>query len=270
MTATRHRARRGARPADVDPRQLEVDERTAELLALWRAMPYALARDSAGLLTGDRHTSGAAQGSPATVNLTVVEASVQIERGLAELAAQSERLLNLERRRRPPVEAIAALPEWHRSLELRAPALAKHMRQDLGEWVLLAGRAIGVKRHDVRLGPLCPDHRDTKPTPLLRIGDEARVAPTLLDGPPSASTHRVAEDGRLLTASGNPTDWVLTTDGPVWRSVDGTPALTWQTSTTIRCPHCRLTWTDTSQRRILGARLVAAGDSPSVAAAITK
>jgi hypothetical protein len=282
------KARRSSKPtgrqAPVDADQLFVDEKAGELLTLWRAMPYALARDSAGQMSGDRHAKGGVKGSPAAVNLTVVEASVSIGRGLDELAGQAVRLLRLERRPRMPAQVIVQLPDWHRALAGRGEPLAKYMRADLKAWTSTAGRAIGVQRRDVPLGHLCPDHRDTHPTQLLRVGDEARIASTLLDGPPRprrvapATTAlcgddecrhwscQVVRDRRLLDGSGEPTDWIDTPDGPVWLSMTGEHAFSWSTSSTIRCPHCRLAWSTTTHRRVLAAQLVARGDDRTTVA----
>jgi len=285
VSTKRVRSRAG-RQAPVDGDQLFVEEKAGELLTLWRAMPYALARDSAGQLGGDRYAKGAVKGSPAAVNLTVVEASMTIGRGLDGLAAEVVRMLKLERRPRMPAQVIVQLPNWHRTLAGRGEPLATYMRADLGRWTATAGRAIGVQRRDVPIGHLCPDHRDAKPTQLLRQGDEARIAASLLEGPPRARRvapptivpcpdeycrHQSCEqlrDRRLLDEHGDSTDWVDTPDGPVWLSLIGEHAFSWTTSTTIRCPHCRLTWTTTAERRILAARLVAAGDSKATASAL--
>jgi len=223
------------------------------------------------------------KGSPAAVNLTVVEASISIGRGLDDLAAEIVRMLKLERRPRMPAQVIVHLPDWHRELAVRGAPLARYMRGDLGRWTAAAARAIGVQRRDVSIGHRCPDHRDTKPTELLRQGAEARIATTLLEGPPRARRvavtalcpgdecrHRsceLARDRRLLDEHGDATDWIDTPDGPVWLSVSGEHAFNWTTSTTIRCPHCRLTWSTTTERRVLAARLIAAGDDRKSAAA---
>jgi hypothetical protein len=288
VSSNAHRSRTPTgRQAPVDAEQLFVDEKAGELLTLWRAMPYALARDSAGQMSGDRHAKGGVKGSPAAVNLTVVDASISIGRGLDDLAAEVVRLLKLDGRPRLPDRVIVQLPVWHRELAVRGAPLARYIRKDLGKWTSDAARAIGVQRRDVPIGQLCPDHRDTKPTQLLRQGDQARIAPSLLDGPPAVRQLATVElvgatcgnrlcghgrchwvrDRRFLDESGRPTDWVDTSDGPVWLSMMGGHAFTWTTSTAIRCPHCRLTWSTTTERRILAARLVAAGDDRNTVAA---
>lgn len=280
--------RAGARPVDVDPHQLEVDDGAEELLALWRVMPAALARDSAGTLNGDRHATGAKSGSDATINVAVVDAAARIETGLYELAAEAVRMLNLDRDiAAAPQRIIAALPEWHRSLTGRSQPLAGHIRKDLRSWLADARGAIGTRRFDERLGSLCPDHRAEHPTELRIVGATARLAPSLLAGPPAdarllPSTTAVCADPecahsscrhrrerRLVDRRGVPTDWVLDSDGsPRWSSAEDGHPFEWERSGTIRCPRCKKSWTSVTERRILARQLVALGDVPSHVAAL--
>lgn len=258
-----------------------VEIQADELAALWRAFPSAVARDSSGPLN-DGHGAGgsASKGSPATVNLGVVDAAARIESGLLELAAQAVRLLNLTPdAARRPLQIIEALPNWHVTLANKRQPLAEHMRKDLTRWVTDARLALGTQRRDAALGPLCPDHRDTRPTPLLKVGAVADLAPSLLAGPPRARLHIsrtgpacadcshvtcvVIRDSRVVDAAGNVTDWVLTSEGMAWIALDGGPAFRWAESNAIRCPHCKLWWKSTSERRLLARRLAELGDARS-------
>lgn len=272
----RRRSRTGRRVAPApDEQQIEVDDNTAELLALWRAMPAALARDSAGTITGDRHAKGAAKGSPATVNVTVVDTAALIETGLYEIAAEAVRLLNLERDiLADPDRIIAALPDWYRSLTGRGQPLAKHIRSDLDRWVKQARAAIGTRRHDQPLGSNCPHHRAEAPTPLRLVGATAVLAPSLLAGPPKNAAlltgpacaeceHQTCAwiRDRRLTVAGRPTDWLLDRHRvPRWLSADGEPPFSWQDTTSVRCPFCRATWTSVAEKRLLALMLRELGD----------
>lgn len=184
---TRNRARPKPKPPPpvrASRGQEQIEDMAVELLALWRAMPYALARDSAGLLTGDRHAVGGSKGSAASVNIDVVDASVIVETGIAARAVEAVAILNLDRAvLRSTVAIIEAFPDWHRSLEARKQPLAVHIVKDMDSWLRQARGAIGIRKHDRRLGPMCPDHRDN-PAPLLEVGAQATLAKTLVDGPP--------------------------------------------------------------------------------------
>lgn len=297
MSKHRIRQRRPQQPPD-DPAQAEVVDNAAELLVLWRALPSALARDAAAAGSGDgtgRHASGAAKGSPAAVNLSVLEASALIEAGVADVAEQAARILNVDRQRTVD-DVLASLPDWHRSLAGRDMPLAKHLRGDLASWLREARAAIGVRRHDTKLGPLCPDHRDSAPTPLLRVGDVARLADSLLAGPPSdwllpvgplchplitlvpvevgvdysgRPVHRPCRhesceqirERRVADRHGRRTDWTADPDGALsWASIEGAPAFTWTSSTAIRCPKCGSSWASVTERRVLARRLAELGD----------
>jgi hypothetical protein len=282
----RHRKRSGrksAAPAPaVDERQVEVADLADELLTLWRVMPAALARDSAGVLTGDRHAKGAAKGSPATVNVAVVDAAALIETGLYDVAAQAVRMLNLERDILGSVDRIIdALPDWHRSLAGRGQPLAAHIRGDLHRWVAHARTAIGTRRRDEPLGSLCPHHRAEKPTPLRVLGSIAVIAPSLLAGPPKprrlligpacteCAHHRCAwiRERRLIDGQGRATDWVLAGDGqPWWLGAAGDRAFTWEEDKVIRCPHCRASWKTVAEKRMLALMLRQLGDQVNVEA----
>lgn len=286
----RHRRQQVAAAPPSDPRQDQVDDWAAELLVLWRAMPNALAADSAGQLNGDRHASGGSKGSPAPANATVIDAAVIIETGLMDIEAQAVPLLRLDRRPRRPLEVIEALPDWYRNLGNAGQPLAGHIYRDLRSWVREAQGAIGTRRMDRRLGPNCPDHRDTRPAPLLEVGAQARLAASLLAGPPAVvrvlagptcgrglyvdCAHESCEairHRRLVDERGRLTDWVQSpSDGVVWLAADGAPAFTWQEARTIRCPVCKTQWTTTTERRVLARRLAELGDArPDAAALVT-
>jgi hypothetical protein len=280
----RQRRQRVIEPRD-DPTQLKVEMLAEELLVLWQAMPSALAADSAGVLTGDRHAKGAVEGSPSPANTTVIDSAARIETGLYQVAAEAVRILNEDRaKQRTPYSIIAALPEWHRALAAKAQPLAKHIVRDLEGWMRDARGAIGTRRPDRELGPMCPEHRDTKPAPLLEVGAVATLARSLLDGPPPmrfligpvCPRGLYAECGhescgvirtcRVVLERGRISDWVYSPSegGLVWLAYDGSTAWTWEKTRTVRCPKCRKEWRSTSELRMLARELAALGESRAV------
>lgn len=272
--------------------QDDVEHQAAELLALWRIMPHALARDSAGVLTGDRHSTGGSKGSAASANLDVIEATVIIETGLAKIAAEAIPILNLDPGPRPTFGVISALPDWHRALEARNQPLAKHIASDLRRWLREAQGAVGVRKRDRPLGSMCPDHRDN-PAPLLEVGAQATLAATLVAGPPHGARVMIGptcrapiapaprEDGieiptpepcehsscqlirerRLIEPGGRRADWVLTPSDVVWKPRRGDTAYTWRETSEIRCPACKRTWTEPEEKLLLARELKELGDA---------
>lgn len=292
---TRNRARPKPKPPPpvrASRGQEQIEDMTVELLALWRAMPYALARDSAGLLTGDRHAVGGSKGSAASVNIDVVDASVIVETGIAARAVEAVAILNLDRAvLRSTVAIIEAFPDWHRSLEARKQPLAGHIVKDMDSWLRQARGAIGIRKHDRRLGPMCPDHRDN-PAPLLEVGAQATLARTLVDGPPPDAkpligptcrrpralyvddgddtiepepcAHRSCDtirERRLVDGKGRRSDWVQTASSVVWLPLRGEAAYTWVETGEVRCPACKRTWSKTEERLLLARELAAGGDA---------
>ncbi|HEY2088560.1 MAG TPA: hypothetical protein VGH54_21395 [Mycobacterium sp.] len=192
--------------------QEEVTADAMELLALQRVLAAALARDSAGPSAGkaERHGSGGAKGSAASINLEVLEVAVVLETGIDQFAAEAVRILNLDRRPRTVFSVIVAIPDWHRALVAAGQPLARHLRGDLEKWLRMTRRAVGLQRRDIVLRSLCPDHRgmsgplcagecthtscvqiaaSRKPTNLRQLGEQAAIAESLAAGPP--------RDGRL-------------------------------------------------------------------------
>jgi hypothetical protein len=285
---SKHRIRkrnpRHSAPAAPEPpsRDELVADQAAELGTLWRVLPHALARDSNGQINkdqaGDRHASGAAKGSAASVNLDVVDATVIVETGITTFAAQAVALLRIDERPRDTVEIIDRIPDWYRSLARAGQPLARHLEHDLPSWLRQVRSAIRIQRPDTVLGPMCPDHRETAPTPLLIVGAEARLAASLLAGPPTEyvlptgptcaswscgheSCSEIREP-RLRDDRGRLLDWVLLRSGePSWSSANGELAWTWSSLVrAVRCPKCRRRWATTGEQRILQRELAALGD----------
>lgn len=283
---TRTRPRPKPRPELTHDQQDQADvvDQAAELAALWRALPYALARDERGQLSkdkaGDRQSNGAANGSAATVNLAVVDAQTMVEIGVSEFAAEAVRILNLDRGHRPTYGVITAIPDWHRALagSEHGQPLSKQLRRRLRSWLTTVRLAVRIQEPDVPLGPVCPDHRDdTVPACKLMIeGAKATLARSLLDGPPdeiripagplcrdTECSHdwcSWVRDSRLLDNRGRPTDWVWRDDAPAWSSLTGELAWTWTRSAAVRCPKCKKRWVTAGERRILARELAALGD----------
>lgn len=285
---TRHRARAAVQPVVLTREQqdqADVTDQAAELGTLWRALPYAVARDSRGQLSkdkaGDRQSAGAAGGSSATVNIAVVDAQALVETGLSGFAAEAVPILNLERVHRPAQSLIEALPDWHRALAAsqHGQPLAKQLRRWLPSWLTSVRLAVRVQEPDVPLGPLCPEHRDTAPGKLLIVGARATLARSLLDGPPDPillvagpacppgiytdDCHEVCgliRESRIVDGHGRPTDWVWRDDAPAWSSLTGDLAWTWQHTAAVRCPKCKKRWVTAGERRILARELAALGD----------
>lgn len=289
-TRPRIKPQRELTPAEHD--HAEVVDLAVELATLWRVLPHALARDSNGQIrrdqAGDRQSSGAARGSSATVNLAVMDARAQVEPGLLRFAAEAVPIMNLRRAHRTIEQLIDALPDWYRALaaspngqplarQLYRPGRPGHAgRGELQSWLTSVRLALKVQLPDVELGPHCPEHRDTRPAPLLIEGARATIARTLLAGPPdririaagpacpdiecrhpSCDWIRVR---RLLDHRGRPTDWTYRNDRIAWSPVDDVRAFTFTQSGAVRCPHCKKRWATAGERRILALELKALGE----------
>jgi hypothetical protein len=250
-----------------------VADQAQELGMLWRIMPDALARDTAGLSAGsDRQPSGGSKGSGAGANLEVIEIAAIVETNIHKFAAEAVPLLRLDPGKFRDTQAvIEAIPDWHRALAAAGYPLARYLRGDLQSWLGMVRRAIGLTRRDQLLGAICPNHRTTRPTELRQVGAEAVIAETLLNGPPAGAWRRPGptcvicdhdscdEIRRLYTKAGR-TDWQLIRGDVVWRSHTNEPAFTWRSSAEIRCPFCKETWSTLTERRLLAAQLAALGD----------
>lgn len=240
--AKRTRTRSKPRPKvivvpETDQTVLDLDE----LAVLWPHLDAALARDTAGPSAEmGRAGGGGGKGSPAVLNLDVEQAQVEITVGVQAIAAEVVRLLKLDRdKARSTGAIIAALPDWYVQLRNRNQPLAGHIRSDVKTWLRTARSALRLRTYEAPLGWRCPDHRD-RPTELRREADEARLSSTVLAG----------RKQQIDKTTGRPLE----------------PALTWQHSESVFCPHCKKRWSGLAELRML-MRLIDHADRPPVSLA---
>lgn len=219
---TRHRRLKIVEPiVETDQTQLDL----AELAVLWPRLEAALGRDGAGPSSESERSSGPDPlGSPAVINLDVQQARAEIAVGVAEIEAEVERLLKLDRRHRSTQAIIEALPDWYQQLRDRNQPLAKHIADDVIRWSRVARTALRLRTVEYRIGWLCPNHRD-RPAELVKDADEATLHPSIIAGrePPG-----------------------------------GFPPLTWRYAESVHCPRCKERWAGIAQLRTLMRMIEAA------------